>query len=513
MRLRTILIAVAVLAVWFVGGLKAIDVLYPQQAVKAPPLAPLPALASVRGSNLVVPIVIPLTAIRDVVERAAPRTFAGKADNPIPQILQNADIGWTASRGPIAVTGAQNALSLATPLTGAVSVKGSLSGGAAGAVGDALGKLLGGNAAKQIGVNIKQFSANGDIKGTIGMSARPTPLPNWRIEPNLTAQVVLGDSAVSVAGVKLNVQGQVKPFLDKAVNDQLAGLQQRIRNDGSLERAARREWTRLCRSIPLQGVAATQGLWLEVRPVRAMAAAPKIDESAVTLTLGIQAETRIGPAQTKPECPFPAALDIVAPDTAGVSIALPIDMPIAEIGRIVDAQFAGKTFPQDGSGAAEVTVKRTTVAASGDRLLISLLVSAKEKSSWFGAGGDATVHIWAKPELDAAQQLLRMTNPEIAVESEAAFGLLGPASRVAMPLLLNVLRDRTTVDLKPFASNLQRRVGAMIAEYQDNQPGLRVAAEISSVKLTNVAFDATTLRVFAEANGLINVTVTALPGL
>lgn len=513
MRLRTILIAVAVLAVSFVAALKAIDLKTTQQSVAAPPLMPLPPLAAVRSSSLIVPVAIPLTAIRDVVERSAPRNFAGKADNPMPQLLQNADINWAAARGAVAVTGAQNAVSLATPLTGALSVKGSLSTSAQGAVGDALGKLLGGNVAKQIGVNIKAFSAAGDIKGAIAMSARPTLLANWRVEPNLTAQVNLGDSAVSVAGLRVNVPAQVKPLIDKAVNDQLASLQQKIREDGSLERAARREWAKICRSIPLQGVAAAQGLWLELRPVRAMAAQPRIDDRALTLTLGIQAETRIGPTQTKPDCPFPATLDIVAPEATGVAIGVPIDMPLSELGRIVDAQFAGKTFPQDGSGAAEVTVNRTSVAASGDRLLVSLQVSAKEKSSWFGAGGDATVHIWAKPELDPAQQVLRMTGIELAVESEAAFGLLGPAARVAMPLLQNVLRDKATIDLKPYAANLQRRIGALIADYQDNQEGLRVAAEIASLRLLSVSFDATTLRVFAEANGSINVTVTALPNL
>ena len=102
------------------------------------------------------PVAIALSAIRDAADRGAPRNFTGKADNPVSQILQNADIGWTASRGPIAATGAQDVLSLATPLTGTLNVTGSLSAKATGAVGDALGGLLGGNVAKQIGsVNIK----------------------------------------------------------------------------------------------------------------------------------------------------------------------------------------------------------------------------------------------------------------------------------------------------------------------------------------------------------------------
>ena len=85
-----------------------------------------------------------------------PRNFTGKADNPATQILQNADIGWTASRGPITATRRPDVLSLATPLTGTLNVTGSLSSKATGAVSNALGSLLGDKAAKQIGsINIK----------------------------------------------------------------------------------------------------------------------------------------------------------------------------------------------------------------------------------------------------------------------------------------------------------------------------------------------------------------------
>ena len=70
--------------------------------------------------------------------------------------------------GRSAATGAQDVLSLATPLTGTLNVTGSLSAKATGAVGDALGGLLGGNVAKQIGsVNIKNLNASAEIKGNV----------------------------------------------------------------------------------------------------------------------------------------------------------------------------------------------------------------------------------------------------------------------------------------------------------------------------------------------------------
>jgi hypothetical protein len=188
-------------------------------------------------------------------------------------------------------------------------------------------------------------------------------------------------------------------------------------------------------------------------------------------------------------------------------------MPFTDISKIVEAQFAGRSFPEDGSGSVDVTVKRATVAASGDRLLISLLVNAKERKNFFGLGGEANVHIWGKPVLDQAQQTLRLANIELAVESEAAFGLLGAAARAAMPHLQKALADKATVDLKPFATNAQKKIAAAISDFQKNEDGVRVAAEITSLRLADIAFDSRTLRVIAEAAGTINVYVTALPGL
>jgi hypothetical protein len=144
--------------------------------------------------------------------------------------------------------------------------------------------------------------------------------------------------------------------------------------------------------------------------------------------------------------------------------------------------------------------------------MISLVVHAKEKKSFFGFGGEATVHIWGKPVLDQAQQTLRLSDIQLAVESEAAFGVLGAAARAAVPHLQRALMEKATIDLKPFATNAQKKIAAVIAEFQKNEDGVRVAAEITSLRLADIAFDSKTLRVIAAADGTINVYITQLAG-
>ena len=153
------------------------------------------------------------------------------------------------------------------------------------------------------------------------------------------------------------------------------------------------------------------------------------------------------------------------------------------------------------------------VAASGDRLLISLLIDAKENRSWFGLGTDASVHIWGRPILDQAQQVLRLTDISLSVESEAAYGLLNAATKAALPYLEKALADRAVIDLKPFAANARQRIAAEVRNFQKNDQGARVDADITSLRLSRIAFDSTKLRIIADAEGTAKVTVNRLPGL
>lgn len=516
MRVRLILLGLAALVVSFAASLYAMNRFWPAE-VQKPVLAKLPPLPPVsRNSEILTPISVSIAALRDALDRAAPRNIGGKAENPVSQILQNADINWTVTRGPIAASGVQNALALSTPLDGKLTVLGSLSAASGTALGNALGNVLGNNAIKQLGsVSIKQLNASAAIHGNVAITSKPEILREWRIDPKLTAQVNIGESSLTIAGAKVAVPAQVKPVIDKTVGEQMAQLQQRLRNDRSLEQNARREWAKLCRSVPLPPAApGMPTLWLEMRPVRAVAAQPRIDPNSVNLMLGLQAETRVLPTETKPDCPFPATLDIVPPPDRGrISIGVPIDLPFTEVNKIVEAQLKGRTFPEDGTGSVDVTVKSANVTAAGNRLLISLLVKAREKKSWFGLGGEATVHIWGRPVLDQAQQILRLTDLELALESDSAFGLLGAAARPAIPYLQRALEQRATIDLKTFAANAQQKISSIVADVRKNDEGIRVEASVSSVRLGGIAFDSNTLRVIAEAEGSISVAVTSVPDL
>lgn len=514
---RLALGAICILGLFFAATLWALDRFLPVESdakrvvAKLPQLPPLPPVT--RASYVIAPVAVALTAIRASLDAAAPRDLSGKNGNPVSGLLSKADIGITITRGSMLISGRPNELSVITPLTGQLQLTGQIAGVAGNLTGTITG-LLDGALGKNVGkLTNTVLDQKVELRGQVTVVAKPALTANWRLEPNLTAQVGLSDSAVSLAGIKINVSNEAKPLIDRAVNEQMASLQARLRNDPFIERAAREQWAKMCRAIPLGGdQTGLPKLWLEMRPVRAAAAQPQVDTRNVTLTVGVQAETRIVPTETKPDCPFPAALELVPPmDNGKLAIGVPIDLPFTELNKLLNAQLKGKHFPEDGSASVDAEVRSASLAAAGERLLISLKVKVREKKSWFGFGADATVNIWGKPVLDQKEQILRLTELTLAVESDAAFGLLNAAARAATPYLQDALAENAKIDLKPFAADALKKINVALTDFQKDQSGLRVEAAVADLRLTGINFDSNTLRVIAEAGGTAKVAVTELP--
>ena len=84
-------------------------------------------------------------------------------------------------------------------------------------------------------LNVPPEGAEGlELRGTVAVTSRPELTAAWRVEPNMSARVDLGNSALAIAGVRINVPNEVKPYLDRSVGDAVAALQDRMRNEAEL---------------------------------------------------------------------------------------------------------------------------------------------------------------------------------------------------------------------------------------------------------------------------------------
>lgn len=513
--MRWIISGTALFVAFFAVALRVIDSLWPPDV--APPLR-LPeistaALAPMTGTSFVIaPIAIANAAIRDAIEAAAPRDFAGKRDNILPDLLSKGELHWTMTRGKLDVTSRAEALAISSDISGTLRLAGQV-GGQVGSITRSLASVAGADVGQAVhSIVSKPFQQRGEMRGNITVLARPAFTPAWRIEPNLTSQAAIADVSLPLAGSNFNIAKDAKPAIDKAMAAELATYASRIRGDDAIEQAARRQWARLCRSISLHSRApGIPDLWLEIRPVRAFAVQPHVGTDTLNLVLGVQAETRVISHETDPACPFPAELEIVPAQEKGrVAIALAVDLPFAAINRLLEKQLVGTSFPNDGSGPVAATIEGVRLAGAGERLLVALRVRARERS-WFGLSAPADVYVWGRAVLDRENQILRLADLTVDVQSEAALGLLGAAAQAAIPCLQSMLAEKATIDLKPFAASTRTSLETAFDEYTRQEQGIRLYTGISAVRLTDIAFDATTLRLIAELDGALGVAVTALP--
>ena len=517
--MRLVLVVLAGIAAVAFGAFVGLKIIWPAPIIdKRPALAQTPPLQPVtRTSTVVAPAAISLSAIHAAMESAAPRNLNGNRSGATKDNPTNISLEWVINRGALAVSGRSDGLTVSTPLSGTLHASGALAavGNASNKLGGAIGNVLGtigGSTGRQIGeLAGKPFDQRGELHGNIAVTAQPAILSSWRIAPNLSAQVAINDVSMTVSGLKLNLANEVKPLVDRAVREQVAQLETRVRNDPMLEQTVRSEWIKLCHSYPL-GVAGAgaPNLWLEIKPTRAVAAQPRVTESALNLLIGVDAQTRIVPNETKPTCPFPTQIELVPQLTPGrVSVGIPIDLPFTDVNRLLQSQLGGKTFPEDKSGSIDVTIRHVEVAASGDRLLISLGVTVGQRK-FFSFGAEAVIHVWGKPQLDRDKQELRLTDIELDVDTDAAFGLLDAAASAALPYLKPMLAEKAVIDLKPFSADARKKIETVLAGFQKSQAGVRVDTKIDALRLVGIAFDSRTLRVIAEADGSVDVAVTSL---
>jgi len=103
---RWALASACVAGLLFVATLWAINRLLPPSDSGLPDalaiMKPPPPLQPVtRASHVIAPVAVSLAAIGHTLDTATPREFTGKSDNPVTQLLDQAEIGLTVSRGTV----------------------------------------------------------------------------------------------------------------------------------------------------------------------------------------------------------------------------------------------------------------------------------------------------------------------------------------------------------------------------------------------------------------------------
>lgn len=327
------------------------------------------------------------------------------------------------------------------------------------------------------------------LNAKIAASTKPTIRSDWRVsipDLRLSAEVtrakLLGISVISY----------VQPQVDKEIGNLRKDIQEQIVNDASLKKAAQGFWRDMCGTFLMDE---KSDLWVEVKPLRLRATQPVIDRTNVNLQLGLDAETRIVTDKKDMTCKFPDSLVIDPPKPGKIELVLPAHAEYSWLNELMN-QRVKKEIDLEG---VSVQIKNIGLRPYGDALLLEVAFSA-QTGGWFGARGDGTIYIVAKPVLDKKQQTIVLS--DLSLDTESSNVLVSVFGEVVEPVLLDALEENSTIDLKPQLENIRAQTDGLFGTLSTG--GLDLSGQVQNIELDRIEVGRDKLRVVARMNATVS---------
>jgi Domain of unknown function (DUF4403) len=476
MRKLAILLAAVLGAagVWFfAGGPASID-------ADPPPPAPESAgIAEAPESVILFRAEMPLAGLEAAINAEAPASQSGVEFDPVPDPVKNDKAEWTVSRSEIAVSGRDGALDLATALSGAVEISGTV-------------KLL---------VKLK-LKAGGAVSGLATAVLRPALGADWRVRPNLAAAVDISRAEVALDGVgSVSVRGVIGKALEKLIAGLAPKLEARLARDDFLERQAAKLWKDLCgaHAFEVDGEKAR----LVLVPRSFLASQPAIGADKITLALGLKAQARIDQADgaAPAACPELAPLEIVAaPPEGGFSLAVPLVLSWELVSKLASEELAKADGPD---GAA---IESIVFSPHGERVLAKIAFSAKS-TSWFGAAAlGGTAYATAMPVFDPASATVRFEDVQLTSETGAAL-----AGRSAIAAFIIARTGAPEIAFGKLLAKARRKADKALETLKAGAAGVDLSGvAIETLEPGSLAVRRDGLEILAIAKGSANAAVITL---
>ncbi len=429
-------------------------------------------------SRATIPVSIPIDAVEEVLERKTPKRESGLKKNALAGRFAENELIWDLARSDLRVSGRNGALNVATKLSGEARATGAI-------------RLL-----RKI-----DFSARGDVVGSISLTASPTLKPNWRVSPNLSEtkiDIQRVDIPIKRIG-NLDVREHILPGVGITADKLRTQLNRSVARSDFFRQAAKKGWGRLCGSTPL---GEDSGLWLETKPVVARAAQIRIDRKDIRSTIGVEVKTRILTEQTQPRCPFPKTLLIEKPKPGGFEIVMPTIIDYETLERTLAEETVGKSLGKNIS----VVIKAIRVRPYGEGLLLETTV-AVETNYLSGTAAKGTLYVLAEPKLNAKAQTITLENVELEADSQNV--LFSMAGKAAEPLLLEVVSRHIPLDLGPKFKELKEEAENTLSALSSEN--VSVTGKVGRVRLTRLDVGPAHLRLVLTAEGRVRARVQAIP--
>jgi hypothetical protein len=347
-------------------------------------------------------------------------------------------------------------------------------------------------------------SARADLAAALTARMQPRLRPDWTLAPNLAGVVRVQRAEVPIQGLgRVSLRDQVQGPANRAAQDLLRRLEQRLARDRQLRNLAEREWARLHQ---VQRVSEEPPAWLVIRPSGVRAQQPRIDAESLHLGLAISAQTRlVAGAQppANPVAPLPTLeLGPIRPGVWDFQVLGSLDWEQAN--RLLSAELVGREYRLE-QGLA-VDILDAELRPWGDQLLLALDLEARHR---LFQRAKARIYLKARPELDAAAARLRFADVDFSTETRDSF--LSSAAWLIRPALLEVIRARAAIDLAAPAAEARAAANRALADWIADLPnGVHLDGEVESVALQDVVLGTEHLHLVADIHGRLRGRVSSL---
>lgn len=240
------------------------------------------------------------------------------------------------------------------------------------------------------------------------------------------------------------------------------------------------------------------GLMVEVKPLRFRIAQPIVNPEDVRIQLGLDAETNIVTEARDLECAFPDSLIIDPPERGSVRLNVPARAEYDWLSNFLEERTADIVEVGD----AVVHIKDIDLRPHGDSLLLAVELSA-QTGGWFGARGEETVYVLAKPRLIAESQTLVLE--ELRLDTESSNVLVAMFGEVMEPILLKELNKHATFDLNPQLEEVRAQARQVFKSV--SKGGFELEGEIESASLDRLDVGREFLRIVAKVGASVSGTL------
>lgn len=459
-------------------------------------------------SIIVVPIFLPMETLQSALEASIDSVYRDIKDEThrgeilgvgyqIPYRAQ-----WQLERSPISIVGADNWLDASARVTGGASVRN-----------------RGGIVPFQTSVNL---SADARLRLRLQLEQ------SWRLNPEVQLFARLNTATIPVrvplptpltpTDVNIDVRGTLQPEVDRMLNSLVQQFQRDIRANRFLEDAAELAWNDLCKSHPVAAVeaGAPTDLWVVVRPIAFHAAQPLIDALGMTLTLGLEADTKLVTEAQAPECDTlpPLRIDEAEP---GLSLIVPAELAYGVLSGVLTQQFVGQSIPV-GNGALTLTPVDVRLGSEDASLNVVVEVDVAWRGwwawwSWLFGPTRASIELSTEPALDADNQVLAFKNSRISGRSNDALNVVGNLALLAQEALVSAFERAGVINLAPEAERAREAAERAAASLDTGGLGGLVVetASVDDVRLQSLEVGPQALKLTIVASGDLKLAIREIP--